>query len=249
MIEYSYKTIQSLRYAKYRKNYNKFIIEGKRLIKSALEFKINIGPLFCSERFINENKEWIKRNVRDKSIIKIISEKQSIKISNTKSPSGILTICDIPKKTSLNLNVNKWVYIDKISDPGNMGTLIRTCAWFGINNIALSPGCADPYNPKSIRSAMGAHFGILLHRNIGLETFKNSHKIIAADLNGVNVDTYFFPIKCVLVLGNEAHGISNQSRKYVEEYISINKFGIGDSLNVSSAGSILIYLLMKNYKK
>jgi TrmH family RNA methyltransferase len=158
MIEYSYKTIQSLRYAKYRKNYNKFVIEGKRLIKSALESKINIGPLLCSERFIKENKEWLKKNVKDKSIIKIISEKQSIKISNTKSPSGILTICDIPKKISLNLNVNKWVYIDKISDPGNMGTLIRTCAWFGINNIALSPGCADPYNPKSIRSAMGAHF-------------------------------------------------------------------------------------------
>ena len=95
---------------------------------------------------------------------------------------------------------------------------------------------------------MGAHFGVVLHTNIGLDTFKESHTIIAADLNGINSDSYLFPGRCILVLGSEAHGISNQSRKHVEEYISINKLGIGDSLNVSSAGSILIYLLMKNYK-
>tara|TARA_B100000427_G_scaffold327105_1_gene337123 strand:- start:6296 stop:7036 length:741 start_codon:yes stop_codon:yes gene_type:complete len=244
MIEYSYKIIKSLRFAKHRKHYNKFVIEGKRIIQSALEFKLNIGYLYCSEHFIKENSDWIKNNIKNKSIIKKVDKKQSVRISNTKSPSGILTICDIPPKKPLNMNICRWVFIDQITDPGNMGTLIRTCAWFGINNIALSPGCADPYNPKSIRAAMGANFGISLYTNVNLHTFKNSHKIIAADLEGTDVNTYVFPNKCVLVLGNEAHGISNQNRKYIKEYISINKLGIGNSLNVSSAGSILIYLLM-----
>ena len=248
MFEYSYKTIQSLKYAKHRKKYNKYVIEGKRLIKSALEFKVNIGPLFCSNNFIKENEKWVKENIQNKKTIKKISEKQILKISDTKSPSGILTLCEIPKQEPLNLNANKWIYIDKISDPGNLGTVIRTCGWFGISNIAFSPGCTDPYNPKSVRAAMGAHFGVLLHTNIALDTFKESHTIIAADLNGINADSYFFPSRCILVLGSEAHGISNQSRKHIEEYISIDKLGIGDSLNVSSAGSILIYLLMKNYK-
>ncbi len=127
-----------------------------------------------------------------------------------------------------------------------MGTLIRSCAWFGIKNIALSADCADPYNPKSIRAAMGAHFVVTLHTNSNLSIFKNTHKIIAADLKGKNASTYDFPNKCVLVLGSEAHGISNQNLDCIEDFIFINKLGSGNSLNVSIAGSILMFLLMNN---
>ena len=144
--------------------------------------------------------------------------------------------------------MDKWIYLDKISDPGNMGTLIRSCAWFGIKNIALSPKCADPYNPKSIRAAMGAHFVVTIYTNTDLSIFKKTHKIIAADLRGENASTYEFPNKCVLVLGSEAHGISNQNLGYIEDFIFINKLGSGNSLNVSTAGSILIYLLMNKLK-
>ena len=89
MFKYSYKTIQSLKYAKHRKKHNKYVIEGKRLIKSALEYKVNIGPLLCSNNFIKENEKWVKENIGNKNIIKKISEKQILKISNTKSPSSI----------------------------------------------------------------------------------------------------------------------------------------------------------------
>ena len=246
MIEYSYKTIQSLRYAKHRKFYNKFVIEGKRIVESALGFHANIGPIFCSNNFLKENKTWIEKHLKKDAIIKKIDKKNLIKISNTKSPQGILTICDIPKQNPIKLTLDKWIYLDKISDPGNMGTLIRSCAWFGIKNIALSPECADPYNPKSIRAAMGTHFIVTLHMNTDLNIFKKTHRIIAADLSGENASAYDFPNKCVLVLGSEAHGISEQNLDYIEDFIFINKLGSGNSLNVSTAGSILIYLLMKN---
>ena len=246
MIEYSYKTIQSLRYAKHRKFYNKFVIEGKRIVESALGFHANIGPVFCSDNFLKENKTWIEKHLQKDIIIKTIDKKIFAKISNTKSPQGILTICDIPKQNPIKLTLDKWIYLDKISDPGNMGTLIRSCAWFGIKNIALSPECADPYNPKSIRAAMGTHFIVTLHMNTDLKIFKKTHRIIAADLSGENASAYDFPNKCVLVLGSEAHGISEQNLDYIEDFIFINKLGSGNSLNVSTAGSILIYLLMKN---
>jgi len=246
VIEYSYKTIQSLRYAKHRKLYNKFVIEGKRIVESALGFNANIGPIFCSDNFLKENKTWIEKHLKKDAIIKKIDKKNLIKISNTKSPQGILTICDIPKQNPVKLTMDKWIYLDKISDPGNMGTLIRSCAWFGIKNIALSPDCADPYNPKSIRAAMGAHFVVTLHLNTNLCIFKKTHKIIAAELRGENASTYAFPNKCVLILGSEAHGISNQNLDCIEDFIFINKLGSGNSLNVSTAGSILIYLLMNN---
>ena len=246
MIEYSYKTIQSLKYSKHRKFYNKFVIEGKRIVESALGFHAKIGPVFCSDNFLKENKTWIKKHLQKDTVIKTIDKKIFAKISNTKSPQGILTICDIPKQNPIKLTLDKWIYLDKISDPGNMGTLIRSCAWFGIKNIALSPECADPYNPKSIRAAMGTHFIVTLHMNTDLNIFKKTHRIIAADLSGENASAYDFPNKCVLVLGSEAHGISEQNLDYIEDFIFINKIGSGNSLNVSTAGSILIYLLMKN---
>ena len=248
MIEYSYKTIQSLRYAKHRKFYNKFVIEGKRIVESALGFHANIGPVFCSDNFLKENKTWIEKHLQKDIVIKTIDKKIFAKISNTKSPQGILTICDIPKQNPIKLTLDKWIYLDKISDPGNMGTLIRSCAWFGIKNIALSPECADPYNPKSIRAAMGTHFIVTLHINTDLNIFKKTHRIIAADLSGENASAYDFPNKCVLVLGSEAHGISEQNLDYIEDFIFINKLGSGNSLNVSTAGSILIYLLMNKLK-
>ena len=74
MFEYSYKTIQSLKYAKHRKKYNKYVIEGKRLIKSALEFKVNIGPLFCSNNFIKENEKWLKENIQNKKQLKKLAK-------------------------------------------------------------------------------------------------------------------------------------------------------------------------------
>mgnify|MGYP001169490990 CR=1 FL=1 len=246
MNEYSYKTIHSLKHAKNRKSSNKFVIEGKRLVKSALDYNINIGPVFCSDNFLKENKAWVEKHIKKNIVIKTIEKKTFLKISNTKSPQGILTICDIPKQNPVRLTINKWIYLDKISDPGNVGTLIRSCAWFGIRNIALSPNCADPYNPKSVRAAMGAHFVVTLNINIDLRIFKKTHKIIAAELKGENASNYAWPNKCVLVLGNEAHGISDQNIDCIEDFIFINKLGSGNSLNVSTAGSILMYLLMKN---
>ena len=248
MIEYSYKTIHSLRHAKYRKFYNKFVIEGKRIVKSALAYNANIGTIFCNDNFLEENKSWVQKYLKMGAKIKTIDKKDLLKISNTKSPQGILAVCDIPKQKPIKLTIDRWIYLDNISDPGNMGTLIRSCAWFGIKNIALSPKCADPYSPKSIRAAMGAHFVMTIHTNTDLSVFKKTHKIIAANLRGENASTYEFPNKCVLVLGNEAHGISNQNLDCIQDFIFINKLGSGDSLNVSTAGSILIYLLMNKLK-
>ena len=245
MIKYDYKTIQSLQYVKYRNVYKKFIIEGKRITESALNQNIKIGPVFCTDNFLGENKTWFKKILNRGILVKTIDIKTLAKMSGTKSPQGILTICDIPKNNRPNLTLSKWIYLDKISDPGNMGTLIRSCAWFGIRNIALSPQCVDPYNPKAIRAAMGAHFLVTIQKKIDLSIFKETHKIIAASLDGLSASTYVFSDKCVLVLGNEAHGISDQNQNCIEEYIFIDKIGSGNSLNVSAAGSILMYLMMK----
>ena len=146
----------------------------------------------------------------------------------------------------LDLNNNRWIYMDKISDPGNMGSLIRSAAWFGLKNIALSPGCVDPYNPKVLRSGMGGHFNISIHNNISLSQFCDTHSIIAGEKTGQDSTKFKFPKKCVLVLGNEAHGHTKQNQQYINTYITLKKLGSGESLNVSNAGAILFHLLTIN---
>ena len=239
----TFKKISSLKYLKYRKKYEEFMLEGKRLVKASLKSKINLTSVYCTDYFKNENKNWIKSFSSHKGFPLKMTQKQCEKLSCTKTPSGIIATYKVKSIKYLDLKITQWIYLDKISEPGNMGKIIRTADWFGFKNIALSSNCVDPFNPKVVRSGMGAHFNITIHNNISLNKFKNSHKIIAADQSGENVSNYKFPKKFVLLLGNEARGVSKKNLKEIHDKIAIQKKGSGDSLNVSSAGSILMYII------
>ena len=104
----------------------------------------------------------------------------------------------------------------------------------------------DPYNPKVVRAAMGAHFGINLYVDVNLNKFYKSHTIIAASQKGTDITDYNFPKKSVFVFGNEAHGISTKSMKIAQEFITIKRFGIGESLNIASAASIVMHMIKNN---
>ena len=136
-------------------------------------------------------------------------------------------------------NNNNLVYLDKISDPGNMGTIIRTAAWFGVYQIALSPGCIDPYNPKVVRSAMGSHFSLNWMGKKDISTLKN-YQLIAADQNSKNNKLDKLIDKWALIMGSESHGLSKKTLSYVDQRIGINKIGSGESLNVGVAMGILL---------
>ena len=238
------KKIQSLRYQKYRKKYGQFILEGKRLIQCAIESKIKIFKILYTDVFAESNKTWFRTS--NKQLFENINEKNFQKISNTKSPSGIAAVCELPEELNPNMKMNRWIYLDKISDPGNMGSLIRSASWFGLNNVALSTGCVDPYNPKVLRSGMGAHFNIDIHNNIPITQFCKTHTIISSQKKGKDLWKFKFPKKCVIVLGNEAHGHTIENQKYFHENITIKKLGSGESLNVSVAGAILFHHLTVN---
>ena len=238
------KKIQSLSYQKYRKKHGLFIIEGKRLIHSAVESKITISSIIFTKSFSESNTLWFQSFHNQR--LEKVTTRDFQNISNTNSPSGVAAICELPAKKLLDLNKNRWIYMDKISDPGNMGSLIRSAAWFGLKNIALSPGCVDPYNPKVLRSGMGGHFNISIHNNISLSQFCDTHSIIAGEKTGQDSTKFKFPKKCVLVLGNEAHGHTKQNQQYINTYITLKKLGSGESLNVSNAGAILFHLLTIN---
>jgi len=125
------------------------------------------------------------------------------------TPPGILGVCDLPHLTFTKPEEPyNWLYLDRLQDPGNLGTILRTADWFGLRYIALAPGCVDPYIPKVVRGGMGAHFRLALYCNISLSSLRTStHTIIGAHHQGQALDRGSLPsAPWVLVLGNEAQG-------------------------------------------
>ena len=236
------KRIQSLKRGKSRREYGQFLIEGKRLIQAALEWKERLELIFFTDRFRCENTEWIQTIESSDFSYENIPTKQLEKISLTKSPSGIVAVCNLPDQQQPNLNQNRWLYLDHIADPGNMGTILRSAAWFGLKHVALSVDCVDPFNPKVVRAGMGAHFGLSIHSNLDLARFSKTHTLIGGDHRGTDPARVKFPEHCVLVLGSEAHGLSSDSLGMINQKVAVKKFGFGESLNVGSAAAILMYL-------
>ena len=137
--------------------------------------------------------------------------------------------------------MNEWIFLDKVRDPGNLGTILRSALWFGFKNIILSSKSVDPYNPKAIRSGMGSHFGLNLYQNVRLNDFIKTHLIISGSTFGEDISVFKLHERYVLVLGNQAHGISKNIESLIQKSVSIKRLGKGESLNLSSAASILMY--------
>ena len=236
------KQLKLLKQSKHRKIKKQFIAEGKRLVGEAINYKNTVDFLFCTQTFYSKNKSsWQGFAKADSPGIKIITDSQFKVISSTSTPSGIAALCNIPQSHNVDFRVNEWIFLDRVRDPGNLGTILRSALWFGFKNIILSSNSVDPYNPKAIRSGMGSHFGLNLYQNVRLNDFIKTHLIISGSTYGEDVSVFKLPEKYVLVLGNEAHGISKSIEPLIQKSVSIKRLGKGESLNLSSAASILMY--------
>lgn len=141
------------------------------------------------------------------------------------------------------------VYLENISDPGNLGTILRTCDWFGIQNIFLSKDTSEIFNPKVIRSSMGSVFHIKICEDVALEEIavlkKSGYEFLCGDLDGENIYDLKKDKQTLLFLANESNGPSNQLISIIDKKITIPGKGKAESLNVASASAIIIAELTK----
>tara|TARA_Y100001970_G_C14188153_1_gene833785 strand:- start:1094 stop:1846 length:753 start_codon:yes stop_codon:yes gene_type:complete len=238
------KYLKSLSKKKYRKENGQFVVEGLRSIKELIESNHKIEKIWTTENFLCNHPDFKKKIIS--LDCELINQNDLSYILNTKSPQDIMAL--VPMKVSdKKIKVSgKSLILDNISDPGNMGTLLRTAAWYGINNIMCSRNSVDIYNPKVVRSAMGAHFHIdnLLQSNMidTIQALKSQDiHLIAATLNGVSHKKFkVLNDNWALILGSEANGIREEIIQMVDSNISILREGRIDSLNVSVAGSIIL---------
>ncbi len=238
------KFIKSLSYSKHRDKNKKFTVEGFRICKELIQSKKKVDFFIVTEHFFNKNINFLEKECNVP--YKIINENEFSQIQNTKNSQGIVGIVPFPDNSISNKHTDGNILIlDGISDPGNMGTLMRSAVWFGIKNIFFTNNCVDQYNSKVIRSAMGAHFYLTISREINMTDLisiidNNQHILFAATMDGISYKDIKEKNLWALILGSEAHGINKKLLNRSEKYITIPQLGFIESLNVSVAGSILL---------
>ena len=216
---------------KYIKEYKEFLLEGVKALELAIKANL-VKEVFT-----------IKELDIDESIPQyIVSEEIIDKISFSQNPEGVVAVCHtLEEKTPEKMD--KVVYLDNIQDSGNMGTIIRTALALNYDAIILSDNCVSIYNPKVVSATKGAMFLIPILSG-KLEKYKKGHVVITSTLNekSISLDELDKPESFILVLGNEAHGVSEEIINNSDVFVKIPIDNI-DSLNVAVAGAILMYKL------
>ena len=226
------KEVVKLSNSKYSKEQKLFKIEGFHALEMAVES--NVLKAVFSTKEIKDLDNSIPQYIISKEIM--------AKISDAKNPQGVVAICKyLPTKK---ISSNKVLLLDNVSDPGNLGTLLRTALAFGYNDVILGEGCVSQYNYKVLQSAQGAIFNLNIVNNFDLKLLKN-YQIIATEIKGsADLDTLKPELKHVLVLGNESHGVSEKVLKLADKRVRIEIKNI-ESLNVAIAGAIAMYKLSR----
>ena len=227
------KLIKSLKYKKQRYLNKMFVVEGKKSVSEFINSKFDLHKLFSI-------------NISEFSINNVIQVSQDDleKISFLSNPDDHLAIFKIPNEKPLNKN-NLLVGLESINDPGNLGTIIRTCEWFGVKDIVCSLDSVDCYNPKVVQSAMGSLSRINI-TYLDLTTFLKSESLnrFGTFINGESVyENKISTDNGIIVFGNEANGISNNLRLLLDVELTIPRFNnksYPESLNLSNSLGIIL---------
>lgn len=227
------KLINSLKYKKYRHKHGLFIVEGTKVIKEFLKSSYKLDSLFSiADIFTSKHKKF-----------QIISPKELKSISLLSTPQAALAVFQIKENKPLKLNKFTLV-LDGVRDPGNLGTIIRLCDWFGVTSLLCSADSVDCYNPKCVQASMGSLTRVKVYYDDLQKALSSSNlPIYGADMQGESVYQSNLPKDAILILGSESHGISEAVNKMIIHTLSVPQFGKSqqtESLNVAMACSILL---------
>jgi RNA methyltransferase, TrmH family len=229
------KFIRSLHQKKFRTESNRFFIEGKKLLEEALLHHPSIiEQVFATKEVITELGLPFSIQVEE------ISNKELEQISALKHPQGLLAVCRA-ETVSNPIIAKRILVLDGVQDPGNMGTILRTAAWFGMDEVICSRDTVEIFNPKVVQATMGAIFHLPISYTDLAEFLSCSQlPIYGAVMNGENVYSTTIPNEFILILGNEGNGIRPEIEAMIQHPITIPKLGKGESLNVGVAAAVLL---------
>ncbi len=242
------KYYSSLTIKKFRDAENKFIVEGEKIVNEGLQSGYKCEIIFITEDYKENKKDFLLAIKNKIKRIEVLKQKDFNKICETVTPQGIAAAFNkkpVQKNAAEKIGGGLIVYLDEISDPGNLGTITRNCDWFGISELLISKNSADYLNAKSIRASMGSIFHLnifdnILPQEIFPELKLRGYKILCADLEGLDVFNYRIDTKSVLIFSNESAGPSAELLNFIDNKITIPRRGNAESLNVASASAVIL---------
>jgi TrmH family RNA methyltransferase len=235
------KYVKSLGIQKFRRLHQQFVVEGPKMMDELFESDFLPLEIFATPTWIDENNDkelkWREKLVR-------VSEKEIARLSGLKTANKVLATVQIPERKITKKDFNKILLVlDGISDPGNLGTIIRTAEWFGIESILCSPDSVELYNPKVVQATMGSLFRVkVFYDDLG-ETIAKHGKgipVFGTMLEGENIYNLKPVNQAIVVIGSESHGIRPATRDLLTHRITIPSSGSdAESLNASVATGIV----------
>ena len=242
------KNVKKLKDKKYRDLENVYIVEGIKMVKEAILENVSIRQIIICD-------DCEKSDLISKEMMYEIAKYDCIYVTNkifkyiteVQTPQGVMAIIEKNNKDKeINYNEDIIVALDDIQDPGNLGTILRTVDSIGLSQILVSKGTADPYNPKVVRSTMGAIYRVKVIECDNLketlkEIKKNKFKILVTSLDDSKSVYDIKYYKKVIIIGNEANGVEEEIVKLADEKIKIPMLGKTESLNASVATGVVLY--------
>jgi TrmH family RNA methyltransferase len=247
------KYYQKLVQKKYRQSERKFIVEGVHLVDEALQSEWEVESVLLTADFLKTSEvKRLEQGAKSKGLkVFEISESELKKLSDTATAQGALAVVrtkengaeslwkSLPKKSVI-------VALENVSDPGNVGTIIRTCDWFGVDAVVLDEHSTELYNPKVVRSTMGSIFHLPIITDVQLpealrQAERNGYTIYVTTLSqGEALSSGMFADKTVLVFGNEARGVTSSIQELADKFVTIPRFGRAESLNVATSCAVVL---------
>ncbi|UQS83377.1 TrmH family RNA methyltransferase [Bombilactobacillus thymidiniphilus] len=243
------KELKKLLTTRGRRKAQKYLLEGEHLIKEALQNNISLNEVYVTTEYLNRDRLHLIRDYFPQAIQ--ITEEVAQVITDTVHPQGLVSVVDMPEQPDLDMSQGRWLLLDEVQDPGNVGTMVRTADAAGLKGVVLSPDAVDLYAPKVQRAMQGSqfHLPILVNDLAETITVMQQHDLI---VYGSLVDERAQDYRQVkpqkdwaLIMGNEARGMNSALLEKVNANLYIPIFGKAESLNVAVAAGIIIYGLSR----
>jgi TrmH family RNA methyltransferase len=240
--------VKKLHQKKYRSQFGHYLVEGEHLVLELLKAENSQSSLKDITLYVtDEYFDWASQLAESLSIV-LVNKKQMAQLSDTKTPQGIIASVPMPNLNRAPTQINdheRCIYLHEVQDPGNLGTILRSLAWFGHFRLLLSTNSVDPFNSKVVRSSMGAIFHVPIELDVDLNDLQNRFKRFAyLDLQGHSIASKEFTEYDCYLFGNEARGVPHEELAECKaDAFTIAGGGAIDSLNLASAVNICVYQL------
>lgn len=235
------KHIRSLEDKNYRKESNSFLVEGDKMVKEALLSQIKVQEIFAIESWLKIHHSLLPQDVK----VYEVSNSELERLSLLKTPNSVLASMALPMMEKPKTE-GRYILLDTIQDPGNMGSIIRIADWFNLDGVTLYGACTDPFSPKCVQSSMGSILRVSIG-DVTLEDLQHRYanvSIIGASLDGKALRQSESWKNGFIAIGNESKGISDEIKSICTSLLKIEGGGKAESLNAAVAAGIICHALL-----